>query len=313
MKRIKSFLPFLLVSSFVWLVACQPDEPLQSNREVEVSVSFAGFTISSEEPDGPLYAPAASDKTASQASVNRIGLAVFDANNSLVHFVQQDQDDDPSVFGQGFSFRLHVGTYTFVSVAYKLPSITATKPILTIVSPTLVSLGDMIPSNYTYTNVQSVTIAGNTSQSLIIDFGRRKNASFTIKISDETPDEVETLRITSDPSAEVAPELTINPTTGFCSTKYKHVFTRSKTENNIISFTNGQYGIGVFLTQSPDVHDFLIEALDINGNVLYSRAINGISLSPSDFVTASGTFFSPTADFSFIFDNSVTNINISLD
>lgn len=287
-----------LVAAAMLLVSCQKDK--NSQQLVDVKVSFSGMEITSTEDD---------TKAVSETSVTRIVLSVFDASGNAVYTKAQDKDTNLTAFGN-ISCRIPVGTYSFVAVAYKAKTST---PALTITSPTLASFGAINTPVPTYSTVQSETISGNTTQTVTVAMGKRDNALFKINITDATPSDVESIRITLNPSASAYTDLTLNPTTGLTPSANKYTDTWSKTTEGWTTFTGHTLPLGLLLASNPQQIDILIEALASDNTVLYSRTLSNVSFQPAHRVTATGTLFSPVVGTGFTFDNSVDDDNIPLD
>ena len=131
-SRVFAFLAMalLLSSCYDSLSENQTNEPEQLH---DVTVSLVSINIS-----GELYTRA-SDESATEASVKRIALSVFNLNDSVITSAIQNQDVDSANFGQPMTFRLPVGTYKFVAVAHGASS--ASVPVASINSVIEFSLG----------------------------------------------------------------------------------------------------------------------------------------------------------------------------
>ena len=61
-----------------------------------------------------------------------------------------------------------------------------------------------------------VTVAGNTTQNITMEFGKRITTSFNLKVKDDYPDEVTKVRLTANSSKpKAASPFAFSPATGF--------------------------------------------------------------------------------------------------
>lgn len=280
----------------------QTNEPEQLH---DVTVSLAGINISKES-----YTRA-SDKSATEAGVKRIALSVFDLNGTLITSVTQDQHADAANFGQPMTFRLPVGSYKFVAVAHGASS--ASIPVATINSVTEYSRSTERVSNPTYSTVQDVTVSGNTTQSVIINMGTRKNASFGAWFTDANPSDVKKIQLIVAPESAAYTDLKVNPSTGYAASQWKYTKTYDMVAENIPGTRNGIFNVPLMLTATTQTLDVTINALSETDEVLYTRTLPNVTFQQGHRVLAKGTFFSPEATGSFTFDITEINDTISLD
>lgn len=297
-KRLLCSWPMAMSLSLI-LPACSsvaldevPSEEHQSLRKVIVSIGGLDVTAS------PL-----TRATAADAKVTHITLTAFDAAGTAAFtFTQTSADAD---FGT-ITALLPVGEYTFVAVAHKLPE---GAPGASIVSPTQASVTgytDLL----TYSCAQAVSVSDNASQSVTLDMGRRKNAVLTLTITDPTPAEVETLQLIVSPTAVALPDaVTYNPTTGFATSTWRYERTIIKDGD---TFTGITYGLPILLASAEQQLDVTFNALDGQGNVLYTRSKSAVLFQQAAYTKVSGTFFSSATDGSFLFDTGITTITVSL-
>ena len=305
-----STLSFLLI-----LTSCQQDfqEPTSEPTLVNVTINLSGFDIVSDPAVTPVPDASASvitrssDKSASAANVTNIDLSVFDSYGTSVATVSQTSSD--SDFGS-ISLKLPIGTYTFVAVA------NGANTASTITSSTLAT----VPENtILYSCSQSETISGNTTQSVSLDMGTRKNACFRIKITDATPSDVDAIQFVFAPTATAPTAITFSPATGLASSTWRYERTYTKGEFNITTFT-GKYLSYYFLLPSAETQlDVTINALSAEDyqthkrTTLYTRTLPSVTFKQANQTTASGTFFSSQSTGSLLFDTAITNSTIPLD
>ena len=292
----------LLVATVAMLFSCsKSDTP--AAQMVDVKVALSGIDIQ--------VTPEDAKSTASEAGVKRIALSVFDLNGTLITSATQNQDVDAANFGQPVTFRLPVGTYKFVAVAHGASS--ASVPVATINSVTEFSLGSVEVSGKTYSIVQDVTISGNTTQSVTIDMGTRKNASFGAWFTDANPSDVKKIQLIVAPESVVYTDLKVNPSTGYAASQWKYTKTYDMVAENIPSTKNGKFNVPLMLTAATQTLDVIINALSATDEVLFTRTLLNVPFQQGHKTLAKGTFFSPEATGSFTFDITEINDTISLD
>lgn len=300
----------IIVAVAVMFFSCKTtNEP--AGQMVDVTVNLSGIDIQVTPEDAPSRMPAASDKGASEAGVKRIALSVFNLNDSLITSVTQNQDVDAANFGQPITFRLPVGSYKFVAVAHTVAA--TSDPVATINSVTEFSLGSAIVGNPTYSTVQDVTISGNTAQSVTIDMGTRKNATFTAKLTDDNPSDVTKLQLIVSPASNAYSDLKVNPLTGLAASQWKYEKTFVFSTLGITTVKNKTFNVPLMLTAASQTLDVTINALSATDEVLYTRTLQNVTLQQGHKTLATGTFFSPEVTGTFTFDITEITDNISLD
>ncbi len=288
-------------------ISCSSDSeetlPCDKKQMAEVNVTLSALDISIV----PDVAFRASDKTASEAGINRIAFAIFNADNSLVYSTTQTSSE----LGFGtISTKLPLGNYTFVAVAQTLVSNDASTT--NIISPTEVSLCDQGVGTV-YSATQSISIADYNPQNVNIDMGRRKNASFRVNVTDPTPDNVESIQIIISPSQDRPDSYTINPSSGLALDNWRYERTYSKSELGLTTFTDKRFNCGIFLNENGQQQiDVVVNMLDSEGNILYPTYGNGISIERAQMLDATGPFFSLSTQSLLNFDTSTDLIHITL-
>ena len=157
MKRL-----FILVAIAAILFSCKTTNQPNDGQMVDVTVSFSGIDVQVTPEDAPSRLPAASNKTTTQAKVKRIALSVYDLNGVQIKSAKQNKNVNATDFGT-IKMRIPIGSYKFVAVA---DTSTATADVATINAVNEVSFGSARVCNPTYTAVQDVTIADNTTHML---------------------------------------------------------------------------------------------------------------------------------------------------
>lgn len=261
----------------------------------EVTVTIGGLDVTTE----PM-----TRATAADAKVTHITLTAFDANGTEAFTLTQTSADTD--FGT-LTAKVPVGEYTFVAVAHKSPEGGPAATITSLTQANVTGYTDLL----TYTCAQDVSITGNSSQSVNLSMGRRKNATLTLKITDPTPAEVTTLQMIVSPTATALPDaVTFNPATGFATSTWRYERTITKDNG---TFTGTTYGLPILLADTEQQLDVIFNALDAQGNVLYTRTKTGLLFQQAAYTKVSGTFFSSATSGAFDFDTSIDNIPVSLD
>ena len=301
----KKFFFFTMLMAL--LISCKTtNQP--TDQMVDVTVSFSGMDIQVTPEYAPSRMPAESDNDADQARVKRIALSVYNTlDDKLVKTVVQNANVDPDDFGI-IEMRIPVGSYKFVAVADTSKS---TDTIAVVNSISSVSFGSVIISNPTYTTVQEVIVEGNTTQNVIVEMGTRKNATFTVKITDKTPDEVDTFEVKVAPESDVYTNLLVDPATGYASQQWQ--YKKAVKISDVGTITKKNFNIPLMLTASSQSVNVMLNAFDVNGDTLYTRTITDVPLQQGHRTVATGTFFSPEITTSFTFDVVEINDTISLD
>jgi len=303
LSAFSSQLSAVLLSAF-FLTSCQQElqEPISEPSLVDVTINLSGLDITSSE-----VLTRASDKSVTEAQITNIDLKVFNAEGNAVETVSQTSSD--ANFGS-LSMKLPVGTYTFVAVANDANAAS------TITSSTEATA----PENaIIYSCSQSETISGNTTQTVSLDMGTRKNTCFRIKITDATPSDVDAIQLIIAPTATAPTAITFSPETGFTSSSWKYEKTYTKADYSLTTFTNKNLAYCFLLPSAETQLDVTINALSAEDTqthqrtVLYTRTLQGVTFKQATQTTATGTFFSSQSIGSLLFDTTITNSNISLD
>lgn len=270
--------------------------PTEEQRSLcEVTITIGGLDVTTA---------TMTRATAAEAKVTHISLTAFDASGSEAFTLTQTSAS--ADFGT-ITTKIPVGEYTFVAVAHKSPE---GAPAATIASPAQASVTgytDLL----TYSCAQAVSVSGNASQSVTLNMGSRKNAVLTLNISDPTPADVEALQMIVSPAATALPDaVTFDPATGFATSTWRYERTITKDNG---TFTSTTYGLPILLADTEQQLDVTFNALDAQGNVLYTRTKTGLLFRQAAYTKVSGTFFSSAAEGSFDFDTSISTIPVSLD
>lgn len=277
---------------FLLLTSCKK-MTLKTNY-VDVCVKLNDLVITNEDPE--------TKSTATEAKVSNIVLKVFDGATAIDSVLQVSNDSD---FGT-LSLRLPVGSYSFVAVAN-------TRNTPATITSTSVANIDTANNVAVYTAVQDVTIAGNTTQTVNINMGKRKNTIFQICFADAMPANVAKIKTIASPLSTLATSLDFSPITGLASSQCRYEYTFLRSDANDGTLTNKTLKLIFLLTAAEQNLDITINALSATDEILYTRTLTGVTLKQGQSTTATGTLFSPVVSGGFIFDTDIPNTDISLD
>lgn len=299
----------LLLLSLAALFSCSSDEDATTATELEpttVNVTFTGLDISIT-PDQKANSPLR--VSATKAGVTRIAFKVFDATGKEVYSedknVGSDNDFDHVVCP------LHVGKYTFVAVAHKSKLLDS--PVATVTSADESLLTESYVPKFVFAKTMDVTVAGNTTQNVTMEFGKRITTSFNLKVKDDYPDEVTKVRLTANSSKPKAmTPFAFSPATGFAPSDLSYTNTIIRAEN-LSSFTGKDIGLNFFLTSDEQKMDIVIDMLNDANEVLYTRTLSDLTFHRHSTTRATGTFFTASVTTTFDFDTEDdTNIEVPL-
>lgn len=300
----------LLLLSLVALFSCSSDEDATTATELEpttVNVTFTGLDISIT-PDQKANSPLR--VSATKAGVTRIAFKVFDATGKEVYSEDKkygsDNDFDHVVCP------LHVGKYTFVAVAHKSKPLDS--PVATVTSADESLLTESYVPKFVFAKTMDVTVAGNTTQNVTMEFGKRITTSFNLKVKDDYPDEVTKVRLTANSSKPKATTpFAFSPATGLAPADLSYTNTIIRAENNLSSFTGKDLGLNFFLTSDEQKMDIVINMLNDADEVLYTRTLSNLTFHRHTTTRATGLFFTASTTTTFDFDmEDDTNIEVPL-
>ena len=304
--KILNYCFFLFVIGI--LSACSSESnSVDENGLVPVQVTFSGLDVSVV-PDGSRGLTTRA--TVSGAKVDRIAFTVFNVKGEKVYSVVNENpkaDDFDKV-----KCLLHIGTYKFVAVAHKAK--TAESKAAVITSPTEATLGETNIPSCVYSKVTNVTVSGNTTQSVNIEFGKRITSSFELNVTDDYPDEIENVEIILNPSKDQAANpYAFNPSTGCAASAFTYNASFNRKSFSVKSFTGKTLSISLFLTSDEQKMNVTINMKNSDGITLYTRTLNDVTFRQHTSTIAKGTFFSSQVSGSFTFDTTDdTSINIPL-
>lgn len=299
----------LLLLSLVALFSCSSDEDATTTTELEpttVNVTFTGLDISIT-PDQKANSPLR--VSATQSGVTRIAFKVFDATGKVVYSEAKNVGSDNDF--EHVVCPLHVGKYTFVAVAHKAKPLDS--PVATVTSADEALLTESYVPKLVFAKTLDVTVAGNTTQNVTMEFGKRITTNFNLKVTDAYPDEVTKVRLTANSSKPKATSpFAFSPATGFAPSDLSYTNTIIRAEN-LSSFTGKDIGLNFFLTSDEQKMDIVIDMLNDANEVLYTRTLSDLTFHRHSTTRATGTFFTASVTTTFDFDTEDdTNIEVPL-
>lgn len=298
MKTINSFVAFLSVMFFG---ACTANiDDVEASDKIPVEVTFSGINISVIPDENQVMGTRA---TTTEAKVTRIALKVFDSNGKEVHSVEKVKKEGDSDF-DNVKIPLYTGNYKFVAVAHKAR--TEESKVAMIESQTKAELNELYVPSLVYSTVQDVTISEKTSQSVVVNFGKRRTASFQFAPTDVCPENVKNVEISINPTKKAADTpYAFDPSTGYASGDFAYsvTFYPENLKNN--TFTGNKLLVSFSPSDEMVQADVCITMRDGDDNLAYSRTLNDVTLKQHCITKAIGNFFQTnvTGNFSFDIEN----------
>lgn len=296
---------FLLLSSSLSFLSCTSsldDTNVINNSELhEVTVTLMGINFT-------LEPTRASDATPSEAGITHIALKVFDSDGAEAASITQTPSVPEAEFNN-LKVQLPAGTYKFVAVAHSATK--ADVPCATINSPTEATLPEGIVPTL-YTRVQSVTISNSNNQSVLIDMGKRVNATLHFTSTDIVPEDVAQMNIDINPDGtsvkETAPAK-FNPSNG--SVIDNRMFGR-KLPFTVAEKLNASFNI--LIPADSYFYTVFVSAFDKDKNAIanYTRTFENVPFQKAFTTNANGTYFRYVTTSSLMFDLSTETLDFDL-
>lgn len=267
------------------------------NEKVKVHVSFSGFNLSYEEDN---VATRASDKTASDAGVDRIALSVFDSSNQLVYSSKKKSSDDTEDFDQ-ISCELMPGNYTFVAVAHKASADSDEAASITSATEATITTSKVLK---TFAVTQAVTVQGGETNAVTIVFGQRITSTFQLVTSDNTPDEVTSCELLVNPElTTTTTAFTFSPSTGLAADDYQNRTEINRIDIKDNTFKNVALIVHCFLKGQSQTISVTANMKNASGGIVKSKMFTDVPMAPHRITRATGQFFHGSANGSFTFDD----------
>ena len=268
----------LLAGLFLMAASCSSDESVNTVENAEyfapVTVSVDGFSV--EQGDIPVTRATA---LASYNSVKFVTLAFYrsDGSEAYKHTQVRADTDTFTTFGE-FSCNLPIGSYTMVVLCNEGDN------AITLSSPTSATYGNNIVMD-TFADTQEVNIVNNNAVSLNVTLDRIVSA-VAVRSTDNRPNDVKKMRVTYSGG-----DRSFDPSTGLATTNNGF--------NCVLNFSGSggtTTNLGGYLFLASDVQnvDVLVEMLNENNEVLYSRSAENVPLKRNRVTSLTGTLFSNT-------------------
>ena len=307
-KKIFSFLTCLL--ALMGFAACSSDSlPIaEENLDlVPVEITFGGLDVSVL-PESPMNVK--SRATTTEAGVTRIALKVFDAHTEkFVTSVEKKKEDDADF--DHAKLKLSVGEYKLLAVAHEASDVSS--PVAYIETVRTMLLNESKVPRAFYVVGVLVVVKDNASQSITINFGKRKSSTFIMKPTDTYPTDVKKVQVVVNPDHPTAQSPIKFFTAGRSQEELTYVNTVTLPENG--SFDGQEIKTNVLLF-SGDEQNFnvTIKMLDADDKVLYTRTLNNVPFKMGRVTRAEGNFFDSSVTGSFNFNiTDEPEVNVSLD
>ena len=288
----------VLLSIFITtnsLLSCEKVNVEEKNKDkVVVNITFSDFNYYFDEDDSPTRA---SDKTPTEAGVNRIALSVFNSEGELVFETTKNESVDVDDFDQ-ISCALRPGDYSFVVVAHQANG-NENAAAISAMDKATITTAKLLK---TFAVNQSVTILADQTNNVTIDLGKRVSSQFMLKLMDEQPAEVASCEIILNPSVSASTDFVFNPSTGFASDsyRYKNEFLRSNMKGE--TFKEKSLSVHCLVTENPQNVNVTINMKDASGNVVKSLTLTDVPMAPHRITRATGNFFGSSTKTNFLFD-----------
>ena len=270
----------LLAGLFLMAASCSSDESVNTVDDAEsfapVTVSVEGFSIA----QGDIPVTRAATALADYSAIKFVTLAFYRSDGSEAYKHTQVKIDGTTytTFGE-FSCNLPLGSYTMVVLCNEGDN------AITLSSPTSATYGEQKVMD-TFAATQEVNITSNNAVELSATLNRIISAIAVIS-SDVRPNDVTHIRITYSGG-----DKSFDPTTGLAANNdgFECVLGFSKPAGS-------QTNIGSYLFLATDEQnvDVLVEMLNSNGDVLYSRSAQNVPLKRNRITTLTGTLFNNTS------------------
>ena len=299
-----SFSAFLLTLLFALIsVSCEKANEVQNNNQaVEVTITFPDFIFTFE--DQTFNAPASpkapsitgmSPVSPSEAGMNRISLAIFDSNNTLVFSTTKNASVDED-FAEPISCLLLPGDYHFVAVIHKTNDASEAAAAIASTSQATITTSKLLS---VFAVNQSVTILANQPNTVSIDLGSCITSKFEIKSTDDTPTNVASCEVILNPSSSATSAYLFNPTTGFADNTYLYRNEFVLSDLSISTFQNELLGVNCLLSEASQHISVTVNMKDASGNIIKSRTFSDVPMEPHRITLATGSFFHSEANSSF--------------
>lgn len=259
--------------------SCSSDESVNTVENAEhfapVTVSVEGFSV--EQGDIPVTR--ATTPLASYSYAKFVTLAFYnsDGNEVYKHTQVKENDNTYTTFGE-FSCNLPMGSYSMVVLC------NAGNNAISLNSPTSATYGENNVMD-TFAATKEVNITSNNAVSLTATLDRIVSA-IAVRSTDNRPNDVTQIRITYSGG-----DKSFNPSTGFAVNNDGFICVLGFSGSGGNKTNIGSY---LFLASDEQEVNVLVEMLNANGDVLYSRSAENVPLKKNRVTSLTGTLFSNT-------------------
>ncbi len=262
---------FLTVSCSKWTPGAD-EAPAEAEEQLQLVPVEVRTTYSVDEHEWSSARAVGVSKT----DATRIALSVFDASNESVYTATQRAADEGS--GTFSHIRLAPGTYTFVAVAHRTPTIESAAANIT--SPTVAILQGSELLGAVYACTQQVTITASNFDTQSVDMMLQLCiAAVKIHLKDALPVGVQKITMTVNTGQPGFTSLTFNPATALCTDNVS--FTRTWDVSQHIGTSNANFIAYAHLNAYPKTVTVSISALRADDEELFTRTFSNIELKQS--------------------------------
>lgn len=277
MHKTKDITRLLLAAAVLLaLAACGKEHAGTDN----VIVNLTGFT----ESHGDIDASTSKATLTEYSNIQAVTLAFYNGSNQQVYIqthLRSDYADNMSDFGR-FSASLRPGDYRMVAIAYK------NEAPLTLYAPTEAVLSTPCRETFCLSENFSVDTTGTRYYSREL---RRIVTRLIIRSTDSIPGDVTTLVLRFGSGSGAS----FNPATGMATAD------SGFSSHVVLNRSNPRVGIlkDFFLAADQEEVGISYEALNTDGDVLYSKSIGNFPFQRNKVTQLSGPMFSATEDGNF--------------
>lgn len=208
--------------------------------------------------------------------------------------------------------KLSVGEYKLLAVAHEASDVSS--PVAYIETVRTMLLNESKVPRAFYVVGKVVVVKDNASQSITIDFGKRKSSTFIMKPTDTYPKDVKKVQVEVNPGHTPAKNPIKFVAAGFTKEELTYVNTVTLPENG--SFDGQEIETNVLLPTNTNEQklNVTIKMLGADDKVLYTRTLNNVPFKMGRVTRAEGNFFDSSVTGSFNFNiTDEPEVNVPLD
>lgn len=258
------------------MVSCNNDSEITENNAggtAQVRVHVSDFSISLE--DFPMVR--AAQNVADYTGVKVMTLAFYAGETEVYKATQLRTDEGTYTTFGDFSCDLPVGTYTMVVIGRGNQD----GDVFELTGPTLAAYTSD-RARETFCTTQTVTVTSSAPLDLTVTLNRII-AVFQTLSTDNPSEGVALMRTTYSKGSK-----SFNPTTGLATDDNGFAHLNTIFTNSDGHLSNKSY---LFLTSDEETLDVTIEALDAQGNVVFTKTLENVSFQRNKITKATGAIF----------------------